>query len=111
MLEIRHLYKEYDDIIIDDLNYTFSSKGMYVILGESGCGKSTLLHILGGLDDKYQGEVLINHQDIQKCKHYRRKYISFLFQNYNLIENMTVKDNYQIVRYLKKCLSLKNLKN
>ena len=54
MLEIRHLYKEYDDIIIDDLNYTFSSKGMYVILGESGCGKSTLLHILGGLDDKYQ---------------------------------------------------------
>lgn len=111
MLEIRHLYKEYDDIIIDDLNYTFSSKGMYVILGESGCGKSTLLHILGGLDDKYQGEVLINHQDIQKCKHYRRKYISFLFQNYNLIENMTVKDNYQIVRYLKKCLSLKKEKH
>lgn len=74
-------------------------KGQFVsIMGPSGCGKSTLLYILGGLDDPTEGCVNIDGKDISKLKDrelskLRRNDIGFIFQFYNLVQNLTVKEN------------------
>ena len=74
-------------------------KGEFIaIVGKSGSGKSTLLHLLGGLDLPSQGTVIINNQDIYTMSDkdltvFRRKYIGFIYQFYNLIPALTVKEN------------------
>lgn len=74
-------------------------KGEFIaIVGKSGSGKSTLLHLLGGLDKPDRGNVIINNQDIYKMNDkeltvFRRKYIGFVYQFYNLIPALTVKEN------------------
>ena len=74
-------------------------KGEFIaIVGKSGSGKSTLLHLLGGLDKPDRGNVIINNQDIYKMSDkeltvFRRKYIGFVYQFYNLIPALTVKEN------------------
>ena len=67
-------------------------------MGESGSGKSTLLYLIGGLDKPTNGEVFINEKDINKLKEkqiakLRRKDIGFVFQFYNLVQNLTVEEN------------------
>ena len=69
-----------------------------VILGPSGSGKSTMLNMLGGMDRPSSGEILINGQDIsqlseKKLTDYRRKNVGFVFQFYNLVENLTAYEN------------------
>lgn len=100
MLEIKHLTKYYDEKIIDDLNVTFDATGLVVIVGESGCGKTTLLNLIGGLDHDYQGEILLDHQNIRDIKKYCRKHIGFIFQNFNLINWLRVKENYYLPKFL-----------
>ena len=74
-------------------------KGEFIaIVGKSGSGKSTLLHLLGGLDKPDRGNVIINNQDIYKMNDkeltvFRRKYIGFVYQFYNLLPALTVKEN------------------
>ena len=74
-------------------------KGQFVsIMGPSGCGKSTLLYILGGLDYPTEGSVYIDGKDISRLKDkelskLRRNDIGFIFQFYNLVQNLTVKEN------------------
>ena len=74
-------------------------KGEFIaIVGKSGSGKSTLLHLLGGLDKPDRGNVIINNQNIYKMSDkeltvFRRKYIGFVYQFYNLISALTVKEN------------------
>ena len=74
-------------------------KGEFIaIVGKSGSGKSTLLHLLGGLDKPDRGNVIINNQNIYKMSDkeltvFRRKYIGFVYQFYNLIPALTVKEN------------------
>lgn len=74
-------------------------KGQFVsVMGPSGCGKSTLLYILGGLDNPTDGEVIIDGKDISKLRDkelskLRRNDIGFIFQFYNLVQNLTVKEN------------------
>ncbi|MBO0993811.1 ABC transporter ATP-binding protein [Bacillus sp. SD088] len=68
------------------------------IMGPSGCGKSTLLYMLGGIDAPTSGKVLIHNEDINKMKDkqkskLRRKNIGFVFQFYNLVQNLTVAEN------------------
>ena len=91
MLEIKNLTKSFDRPLFKNISMSFQEKGMYVIVGQSGCGKSTLLNILGGLDQQYQGTIEINGKDIRKVSHYIRKYIGFIFQQFYLIENISVK--------------------
>ena len=73
-------------------------KGEFIaIVGKSGSGKSTLLHLLGGLDKPDRGNVIINNQNIYKLSDkeltvFRRKYIGFVYQFYNLIPALTVKE-------------------
>ena len=74
-------------------------KGEFIaIVGKSGSGKSTLLHLLGGLDTPSKGTVVINNQDIYKMSDkdltvFRRKYIGIIYQFYNLIPVLSVKEN------------------
>ena len=88
-----------DHIIFEDLDLSFERGKMYVILGASGSGKTTLLSLLGGLDAPKGGEILFEGRNIAEMglEKYRHNCVSFVFQNYNLIEYMTPKENVQLV--------------
>ena len=95
---IKKIYEQGDEAVLDDINLTFNKNEFVSILGCSGAGKSTLLNIIGGLDEKTSGKLLINGKDIYKCDdlnldYYRKNNVGFIFQNYNLIEHLTVYEN------------------
>lgn len=75
------------------------AKGDFVaIVGTSGCGKSTLINIIGLLDSEFEGEHILKGEDVtsmseQQRAMYRNEYIGFIFQNFNLIDEYTVKEN------------------
>lgn len=76
-----------------------------VILGQSGSGKSTLLNIIGGLEEPDTGSVIVESVDISKLSakalvEYRRNQLGFVFQFYNLVPNLTVRENIQVCQYL-----------
>ena len=75
MLEIKHLTKAYERVILKDVCLSFKEKGLYVITGQSGCGKSTLLNMIGGLDSNYQGIIEMDGRDIQIIPRYIQKYV------------------------------------
>lgn len=81
--------------VLYNLNAAFECGRMYVIFGPSGCGKTTLLSLIGGLDSPTEGNIYFYDQDIASYgldKH-RQNNISFIFQNYNLIDYMTPEEN------------------
>ena len=88
-----------DRNIFEGLDLKFERGKVYVILGASGSGKTTLLSLLGGLDTPKGGEILFEGKDIAEMglEQYRHNCVSFVFQNYNLIEYMTPKENVQLV--------------
>ena len=95
---IKKIYEQSDEAVLDYINLTFNRDEFVSILGCSGAGKSTLLNIIGGLDCKTSGKLLINDKDIYKCNdsnldYYRKNNVGFIFQNYNLIEHLTVYEN------------------
>ena len=78
---------------------------MCVIQGASGSGKSTLLHCIGGLDEAGSGSVSVDGMEIcgltpEELSDYRRANLGFVFQFYNLVPNLTVKENIQVCEYL-----------
>lgn len=83
-------------------------KGQFcVLLGPSGSGKSTLLNILGGIDQADEGEIIIDGETIGRMKEkqltlYRRYHLGYIFQMYNLIPNLTVRENIEVGAYLSK---------
>ena len=100
VLKISNLIKEYGknntyQKVLDNITLSFKSNEFICILGESGCGKSTFLNILGGLDTDYSGSVNINNLNLKyiDLDKYRKDNIGFIFQNFNLIENLSVIDN------------------
>ncbi|MBG9981636.1 ABC transporter ATP-binding protein [Aerococcaceae bacterium DSM 111020] len=102
-IELKNVTKAYqngDTITKANDQVTFQiEKGEFaVILGPSGAGKSTTLNILGGMDAPTDGEVIVNGEDIaqfnaKQLTTFRRNNIGFVFQNYNLIPNLTAKEN------------------
>ncbi len=112
ILETTNLTKIYgkDETIVNALNSANISvgKGEFVaIIGPSGSGKSTMLHLLGGLERPTEGTVKIENQDIYKLSEsklaqYRRKKIGFIFQQYNLIPVLTVRENIEMPLMLDK---------
>ena len=88
-----------DRNIFADLDLEFERGKVYVILGASGSGKTTLLSLLGGLDTPKGGEILFEGKNIAEMglEKYRHNCVSFVFQNYNLIEYMTPRENVQLV--------------
>ena len=76
-----------------------------VLLGPSGSGKSTLLNIIGGIDEADAGEIRVAGDSMTKMKEknltqYRRKHLGYIFQMYNLIPNLTVRENIEVGAYL-----------
>ena len=96
--ELKYYYYS-DHIIFEDLDLSFERGKVYVILGASGSGKTTLLSLLGGLDAPKGGEILFEGKNIAEMglEKYRHDCVSFVFQNYNLIEYMTPRENVQLV--------------
>ena len=77
--------------------------GTYIIMGKSGSGKSTLLHILGGLEKPSEGRVLYEGEDIYRnldMEALRREHFGFIFQAYNLIPEINVRDNILMPAYI-----------
>ncbi len=73
-----------------------------VIFGESGCGKSTLINIIGGMDTLTDGEMYLEGSNFSRLNEreltdFRRKYVGFIFQAYNLLPNLTAKENVQFI--------------
>lgn len=91
--------KENNEVIaVNNVNLTVNKGEFIAIIGKSGSGKSTLLHILGGLDNPTSGNVLIDGENIQNLKgdkltNFRRTNIGFIYQFYNLIPVLNVKEN------------------
>ena len=109
-LEVKNVKKAYgnDDVTVPVLNgidFKMEEGKICVILGPSGSGKSTLLNIIGAIDTADSGEVLVDGQDITKMNkkqllEYRRDYLGFVFQFYNLIPNLNVEENIRVCDYL-----------
>lgn len=87
--------------VINETSLHMESKGLVALLGPSGCGKTTLLNVIGGLDKVNGGRVFVNGQKITRrtsgrVDKIRNLNIGYIFQNYNLVDNMTVFDNVAI---------------
>ncbi|HAE88801.1 MAG TPA: macrolide ABC transporter ATP-binding protein [Clostridiales bacterium] len=88
---------------LDNVDMNIEKGKFVVILGPSGAGKSTLLNILGGLDASSEGSVIVNGRDISglsadELADYRAKTVGFVFQFYNLIPTLTVRENVALVK-------------
>ena len=105
-IDIRHGYKRYKtgDTVFEanrDVNFTVEKGELAIILGTSGAGKSTLLNILGGMDTADEGDVVIDGRNIagatpHELTRYRRDDVGFVFQFYNLVPNLTAKENVEL---------------
>ena len=101
MIKIRDLGKRYGDhVIFEHLNMDIEDGKLTAIAGGSGCGKSTLLNIIGLLDQDYSGSVEIDgvklHSQFARPRSFFREKLGYLFQNYALVDNMSVSKNLDI---------------
>ena len=91
--------------VLKGINFEVEKGEICVLLGPSGSGKSTLLNIIGGIDDADLGYVSIDSEKTKDMKEkeltrYRRKHLGYVFQMYNLIPNLNVKENIEVGAYL-----------
>ena len=91
--------------VLKGIEFTCEKGEFCVLLGPSGCGKSTLLNIIGGIDKPDSGEIRIEGEAMSLMKEkrltmYRREHLGYIFQMYNLIPNLTVRENIEVGAYL-----------
>lgn len=106
MLKLNNISKSYktgdfNQKVLDNISITFRKNEFVTILGQSGSGKTTLLNIIGGLDRYDSGDIIINNKSTKKFKNkswdsYRNKCIGFIFQNYNLINHISILSNVEL---------------
>lgn len=105
-IEVNHVSKFYGQgeartAANDDMNFEIEEKEFAVIVGPSGAGKSTVLNMLGGMDSPDEGEIIVDGKNIadynsRQLTTYRRHDVGFIFQNYNLISNLSAKENVEM---------------
>lgn len=102
---VSRVYKsgEHEQKALNEVNLSLDEGKFVVILGPSGAGKSTLLNLLGGLDSPTSGTITVDGKDISKLSNdeladYRASTVGFVFQFYNLIPTLTVKENVELVK-------------
>ncbi|MFU2206167.1 ABC transporter ATP-binding protein [Streptococcus pluranimalium] len=105
-IQMKNSYKRYQtgstEIVANrDVSFDIEKGELVIILGASGAGKSTVLNILGGMDTNDDGQVLIDGKDIsgdsdKELTAYRRNDVGFVFQFYNLVPNLTAKENVEL---------------
>ena len=100
ILKVNDLSYKYKDgnqkrVILDHADIAFETGKIYSITGESGSGKTTFLYCIGGMDPSYQGEILYKGEELKTIglEKYRRKDVSMVFQNYNLIPYLSALQN------------------
>ena len=109
-LEIKNIRKHYGEgesrvEVLKGIDIEIEKGDICVLLGPSGSGKSTLLNIIGGIDDADDGYIAINGDKIEdmnekQLTRYRRKHLGYVFQMYNLIPNLNIKENVETGAYL-----------
>lgn len=113
MLELKNVYKKYDREVLKKINLKFGNKGFICLVGESGSGKTTLLNIIGGLEQPDSGKVIFNGNNIKNIdsSFYSNQLVSFINQNYNLIDKYTVLENILLPIELRRIRSPCNVDN
>ncbi|WP_027208570.1 ABC transporter ATP-binding protein [Butyrivibrio hungatei] len=111
-LELQNIKKSYGEggsriEVLKDISLGIEKGEFVVLLGPSGSGKSTLLNIIGGIDTADSGKIIIREKsmadmDEKALTSYRREHLGYIFQMYNLIPNLTVRENIEVGAYLSK---------
>ncbi|MGN1432090.1 MAG: ABC transporter ATP-binding protein [Ruminococcus sp.] len=106
LVEFKNVYKRYKmgEVVInavDGISFKIEQGEFAIVVGASGAGKTTVLNILGGMDNCTEGEIIVRNKDISKFSdkqliEYRRFDIGFVFQFYNLVHNLTAKENVEL---------------
>lgn len=109
MTDISKVYKmgEVEIHAADGINFKIKKGELVVIVGPSGAGKTTVLNILGGMDTATSGQIIVDGEDItnyneKQLNTYRRDDIGFVFQFYNLVPNLTAKENVELALQISK---------
>lgn len=105
-IELRNVKKTYTmgEVVIkavDDVSFSIDKGEFVIVLGASGAGKSTILNLLGGMDQVTEGSIIVDGNDISKydkkmLTKYRRDEIGFVFQFYNLVQNLNAMENVEL---------------
>ena len=110
LISLKNVTKQYQtgetaNLVLKGINLDIYKNEFVVILGESGCGKSTMMNIIGGMDFLTTGELLIEGKNFSRptddeLTKYRREYVGFIFQAYNLMPNLTALENVEYIAEL-----------
>mgnify|MGYP000822925826 CR=1 FL=1 len=108
LIELRHVDMHYGDLhVLNDINLSVDRGEVVVVIGPSGSGKSTFLNLIGGLEDADGGSIMVDGCDLTVLKpadlgEYRRRELGFVFQFYNLVPDLTIKENIEVTAHLSK---------
>lgn len=107
LISLRGVTKDFpagDNVVhvLKGINLDIYKNEFLVVLGESGCGKSTMVNIIGGMDSLTDGQLMIDGKDFshpsdKELTAFRREYLGFVFQSYNLMPNLTAQENVQFI--------------
>ncbi|MBO1305183.1 ABC transporter ATP-binding protein [Enterococcus sp. 669A] len=106
MIKLEHIYKSYETggtklNVLEDINFSIDAGEFVAIMGPSGSGKSTLINLLGFIDRSFDGQYYFKGREIadfkdEELSEIRNQSVGFVFQNFSLIENLTVAENVEL---------------